>query len=95
MTQKLWSKKSLRRKGPKPTDWRWGPAQFWYDMLELPEEVPDYDYGLKVRNSEEQGTVDSAVAGIPDMNVGKKEPAVRECSGIIKKAKSTQKSLIF
>ena len=42
------------KKGPKPTDWRWGPAQYWYDMLELPEEVPDYDYGLKIRNKEGQ-----------------------------------------
>jgi hypothetical protein len=35
-----------------------------YDMLELPEECPDYDYGLKVRSKEQQATVDSAVAGI-------------------------------
>ena len=42
------------KKGPKPTDWRWGPAQYWYDMLELPEEVPDYDCGLKIRIKEQQ-----------------------------------------
>jgi len=81
--------KEPEKKGPKPTDWRWGPAQFWYDMLELPEEVPDYDYGLKVRSSEEQGQVDSAVAGIPDMNIGKKDggAAIRE-STVPKEVKS-------
>ena len=26
---------------------RWGPAQFWYDMLELPEDCANYDYGLR------------------------------------------------
>ena len=53
------------KKGPKPTDWRWGPAQFWYDMLELPEDCADYDYGLRVIGAEEQQQMDSAVAGIP------------------------------
>ena len=61
------------KKGPKPTDWRWGPAQYWYDMLELPEEVPDYDYGLKIRNKEEQRQVDSAVAGICNATVNSKK----------------------
>ncbi len=36
---------------------------FRYDMLELPEECPDYDYGLKVRSKEQQAAVDTAVAG--------------------------------
>ena len=64
------------KKGPKPTDWRWGPAQYWYDMLELPEEVPDYDYGLKIRSTEEQKQVDSAVAGISGVRFNKKEENV-------------------
>ncbi|XP_059084202.1 transcription initiation factor TFIID subunit 1-like [Tigriopus californicus] len=34
-------------KGPKATDWRWGPAQYWYDILGVPDNVEDYDYGLK------------------------------------------------
>ena len=53
------------KKGPQPTDWRWGPAQYWYDMLELPEDCPDYDYGLMVVGKEEQEQMDKAVAGIP------------------------------
>ncbi len=35
------------RRGPRSTDWRFGPAQYWYDMLGLPEQVENYDYGLK------------------------------------------------
>ena len=58
------------KKGPKPTDWRWGPAQYWYDMLELPEDCPNYDYGLKIRSNEEQGQIDQAVSGL---NAPKKE----------------------
>ena len=41
------NKKSNERKGPKPTDWRSGPAQYWYDMLGLPETMDDFDYTLK------------------------------------------------
>ena len=39
--------KKEEKKGPRPTDWRWWPAQYWYDMLNLPEAPEDYDYGLK------------------------------------------------
>ncbi|CAG2166654.1 unnamed protein product [Oppiella nova] len=31
-------------------DWRNGPAKYWYDLMGLPEDCQDYDYGLKVRN---------------------------------------------
>lgn len=34
--------------GPKVGDWRFGPAQIWYDMLEVPETGDDFDYGFKV-----------------------------------------------
>lgn len=39
--------KEKEKRGPKQTDWRWGPAQYWYDMLGLPEVVEKYDYGLR------------------------------------------------
>ena len=73
-------KKTPEKKGPKPTDWRWGPAQYWYDMLELPEELPDYDYGLKIRSSEEQKQVDNAVAGISNVNFAPKEDNINDKS---------------
>ncbi|KAF2894065.1 hypothetical protein ILUMI_12106 [Ignelater luminosus] len=34
--------------GPKVADWRFGPAQIWYDMLEVPETGDNFDYGFKI-----------------------------------------------
>ena len=61
--------KEAATKAPKLTDWRWGPAQYWYDKEGLPDICPDYDYGLRVRNVEEQTELDTAVAGITMDNV--------------------------
>lgn len=33
--------------GPKVADWRFGPAQLWYDMLEVPETGDGFNYGFK------------------------------------------------
>ena len=38
----------VQSKGPKDSDWRHGPAQYWYDMLNLPEKVEGFDYNLKL-----------------------------------------------
>ena len=46
-----------------------GPAQYWYDMLDLPEEVPDYDYGLKVQEAE-QAQCDAALVGLAAAEAG-------------------------
>ena len=44
-------------------------------MLELPEDCPDYDYGLRVVGKEEQEQMDKAVAGIPAGGIAlKNEP---------------------
>ncbi|KAG8039641.1 hypothetical protein G9C98_000370 [Cotesia typhae] len=34
--------------GPKVADWRFGPAQIWYDMLEVPETGDGFNYGFKL-----------------------------------------------
>ena len=36
------------KKGPKEADWRFGPAQLWYDMLDVPSMGEGFDYGFKV-----------------------------------------------
>ncbi|CAG9761722.1 unnamed protein product [Ceutorhynchus assimilis] len=54
------SKEDLEKKdesGPKAADWRFGPAQIWYDMLEVPETGDGFNYGFK--NSEESIKVQS------------------------------------
>ncbi|RLU17198.1 hypothetical protein DMN91_011267 [Ooceraea biroi] len=40
--------------GPKVADWRFGPAQLWYDMLEVPETGDGFNYGFKTTEKEEQ-----------------------------------------
>lgn len=34
--------------GPKVADWRFGPAQLWYDMLQVPETGDGFNYGFKI-----------------------------------------------
>ncbi len=36
--------------GPKVADWRFGPAQFWYDMLDVPETGEGFNYGFKQKD---------------------------------------------
>uniref|UniRef100_A0A0A1XJA3 Transcription initiation factor TFIID subunit n=1 Tax=Zeugodacus cucurbitae TaxID=28588 RepID=A0A0A1XJA3_ZEUCU len=34
---------------PKIADWRYGPAQIWYDMLEVPDSGEGFNYGFKTK----------------------------------------------
>ena len=34
-------------KKPKIAEWRYGPAQLWYDMLGVDDSGDDFDYGLR------------------------------------------------
>lgn len=34
---------------PTPAHWRFGPAQVWYDMLNVPETGDGFDYGFKLK----------------------------------------------
>uniref|UniRef100_A0A8C0IPK0 Transcription initiation factor TFIID subunit 1 n=1 Tax=Chelonoidis abingdonii TaxID=106734 RepID=A0A8C0IPK0_CHEAB len=34
---------------PKVSEWRYGPAQLWYDMLGIPEDGSGFDYGFKLK----------------------------------------------
>ncbi|XP_055377436.1 transcription initiation factor TFIID subunit 1 [Condylostylus longicornis] len=38
---------------PKVADWRFGPAQIWYDMLEVPESGDGFNYGFKTKGKQE------------------------------------------
>ncbi|RZC42250.1 TBP-binding domain containing protein, partial [Asbolus verrucosus] len=42
--------------GPKVADWRFGPAQIWYDMLEVPETGDGFNYGFKVKDEKQPET---------------------------------------
>uniref|UniRef100_A0A3Q2FW16 Transcription initiation factor TFIID subunit n=1 Tax=Cyprinodon variegatus TaxID=28743 RepID=A0A3Q2FW16_CYPVA len=34
---------------PKVAEWRYGPAQLWYDMLGVPEDGSNFNYGFKLK----------------------------------------------
>ncbi|XP_074028237.1 TATA-box binding protein associated factor 1 isoform X1 [Leptinotarsa decemlineata] len=47
------NKQNMEKKddsGPKAADWRFGPAQIWYDMLEVPETGEGFNYGFEVKD---------------------------------------------
>ncbi|XP_011481906.1 transcription initiation factor TFIID subunit 1 isoform X6 [Oryzias latipes] len=37
---------------PKVAEWRYGPAQLWYDMLGVPEDGSGFNYGFKLKRLE-------------------------------------------
>ncbi|XP_017847616.1 transcription initiation factor TFIID subunit 1 isoform X2 [Drosophila busckii] len=39
---------------PKVADWRYGPAQIWYDMLEVPDSGEGFNYGFKINQQNKQ-----------------------------------------
>lgn len=52
---------------PKVAEWRYGPAQLWYDMLGIPEDGSGFDYGFKLKEKKEEeetkGHADEEVRG--------------------------------
>ena len=38
-----------KQKKPQIADWRYGPAQLWYDMLGVDDAGEDFDYGLRCK----------------------------------------------
>uniref|UniRef100_A0A672QCH6 Transcription initiation factor TFIID subunit 1-like n=1 Tax=Sinocyclocheilus grahami TaxID=75366 RepID=A0A672QCH6_SINGR len=45
---------------PKVAEWRYGPAQLWYDMLGVPEDGCGFYYGFKLREDQEQDSNETA-----------------------------------
>ena len=41
--------KGKEEKGPKMAPWRFGPAQLWYDMLDVPETGDGFNYGFHLQ----------------------------------------------
>lgn len=37
---------------PKVAEWRYGPAQLWYDMLGVSEDGSNFNYGFKLKEWE-------------------------------------------
>lgn len=41
---------------PKVAEWRYGPAQLWYDMLGVPENGSNFNYGFKLKEHQPDET---------------------------------------
>nr|XP_033801420.1 transcription initiation factor TFIID subunit 1 isoform X4 [Geotrypetes seraphini] len=47
---------------PKVAEWRYGPAQLWYDMLGIPEDGSDFEYGFKLKEKQDKQDRDKCEA---------------------------------
>lgn len=45
---------------PKVAEWRYGPAQLWYDMLGVPEDGSGFHYGFRLRDDQQQDCTEAA-----------------------------------
>ncbi|XP_017474029.1 PREDICTED: transcription initiation factor TFIID subunit 1 isoform X2 [Rhagoletis zephyria] len=51
---------------PKIADWRYGPAQIWYDMLDVPDSGEGFNYGFKNKHmTSQKGGVSDSQAVVP------------------------------
>lgn len=48
--EKLGDGASSDQKAKAAADWRYGPAQIWYDMLDVPESGEGFNYGFKLKD---------------------------------------------
>ena len=44
---------------PKVADWRYGPAQLWYDMLGVSDAGDEFDYGFRLKSERVEETEES------------------------------------
>ncbi|KAJ1525331.1 hypothetical protein ONE63_010152 [Megalurothrips usitatus] len=40
--------------GPRVADWRYGPANYWYDMLDVPETGEGFNYGFRLTDKNDK-----------------------------------------
>lgn len=59
---------------PRVAEWRYGPAQLWYDMLGVPEDGSGFHYGFKLKDQQE----DSTDAAAKTTNTQASEPVVEQ-----------------
>lgn len=45
------------QKSKAAADWRFGPAQIWYDMLDVPESGEGFNYGFKLKDKNKEAEV--------------------------------------
>ncbi|KAH8381371.1 hypothetical protein KR093_003697 [Drosophila rubida] len=63
---------------PKVADWRYGPAQIWYDMLEVPDSGEGFNYGFKTKASNGQNKYSVESPFITDRMDVEEEPCIAD-----------------
>uniref|UniRef100_A0A9R1SHY1 Transcription initiation factor TFIID subunit n=2 Tax=Cyprinus carpio TaxID=7962 RepID=A0A9R1SHY1_CYPCA len=53
---------------PKVAEWRYGPAQLWYDMLGVPEDGSGFYYGFKLREDQKEDSTETAAKTEEDVS---------------------------
>ncbi|XP_028840154.1 transcription initiation factor TFIID subunit 1 isoform X2 [Denticeps clupeoides] len=64
---------------PKVAEWRYGPAQLWYDMLGVPEDGSGFHYGFKIR---EIGAEEPQPEAQPEIELQIEEDEEQERQGL-------------
>lgn len=54
---------------PKVAEWRYGPAQLWYDMLGVPEDGSNFNYGFKLKEKMEKQDIPETPKDAPDIAI--------------------------
>ncbi|KAK2720741.1 transcription initiation factor TFIID subunit 1-like isoform X2 [Artemia franciscana] len=71
------TEKAADDRGPSVADWRYGPAQLWYDMLDVPDTGDGFDYGFKLKQVDDLGPKpEAAVSEVPPRET--KEDAISD-----------------
>ncbi|KAJ0062114.1 hypothetical protein NL108_015687, partial [Boleophthalmus pectinirostris] len=55
---------------PKVAEWRYGPAQLWYDMLCVPEDGSNFNYGFRLKEETDKQENDNVPQDVVDMAMG-------------------------
>lgn len=50
---------------PNVADWRYGPAQIWYDILEVPDSGEGFNYGFKAKDKKDESIEEPIIKGEP------------------------------
>ncbi|KAK7072813.1 Transcription initiation factor TFIID subunit 1 [Halocaridina rubra] len=59
---------------PHEADWRYGPAQLWYDMLDVPLAGSNFNYGFKIKEKDEPGVVKTECVSSLDAPIKTENP---------------------
>ena len=66
LTKSIQNSKPHDDLGTKFSDWRFGPAQYWYDLLGVPENASDFNYGFRLKERTNEDENDMAATKIID-----------------------------